>query len=143
MPTNRIVMLCGGVLAAALVYCGLGVHAAGDQAALYSATQAKRGGDLYLSQCAECHGADLAGLGATPPLKGDNFLSTYSGQSILALFDKVQQSMPQSDPGSLTPAQTSDLLAYILSVSKYAAGDEELPADREKLKAIQLPKPTK
>jgi hypothetical protein len=51
--------------------------------------------------------------------------------------------MPQSSPGSLTPAQTADLLAYMLSVSKYPAGDTELPADRDKLKTIQIPKPAK
>ncbi len=144
VPANRIVMLCGGVLAAGLLYCGLRVHAAGDQpAALYSTAQAKRGAVLYQSQCAECHGADLGGVAASPPLSGDNFLSVYSDHSILVLFDKVQQSMPQTNPGSLTPAQTADLLAFMLSVNKYSAGDEELPADREKLKAIQLPKPGK
>jgi S-disulfanyl-L-cysteine oxidoreductase SoxD len=151
VPVNRIVMLCVGVLAAGLCYRGMRVQAAQAQAAmdqpvagLYSTAQAKRGADLYQSQqCAVCHGADLGGVGASPPLSGDNFLSVYSGQSILVLFDKVQKSMPQSSPGSLTPAQTADLLAYMLSVNKYMAGDEELPADREKLKTIQLPKPAK
>jgi mono/diheme cytochrome c family protein len=137
-------MLCGGVMAAGLLYCGLRVHAAGDQpTTLYSAAQAKRGAVLYQSQCAECHGADLGGVAASPPLSGENFLSVYSDHSILVLFDKVQQSMPQTNPGSLTPAQTTDLLAFMLSVNKYSAGDEELPADREKLKTIQLPKPAK
>ena len=111
---------------------------------LYSAAQAKRGADLYQSQqqqCAVCHGADLGGVGPSPPLTGANFLSIYTGQPILVLYDKVQRTMPQSAPGSLTPAQTTDLLAYMLSVNKYAAGDEELPVDREKLKTIQMPKP--
>src|ERR1700761_4317153 len=98
-------MLCGGVLAAGLIYCGLSVHAAGragiqasDQPAtvLYSTAQAKRGADLYKSQqCALCHGADLGGVGPSPPLSGDNFLSIYTGQSALVLFDKVQKTMPQ------------------------------------------------
>jgi S-disulfanyl-L-cysteine oxidoreductase SoxD len=144
MPANRIVMLCGGVMAAGLLYCGLRVHAAGDQpAALYSAAQAKRGAALYQLQCAECHGADLGGVAASPPLSGDNFLSVYSDHSILVLFDEVQKSMPQTNPGSLTPAQTADLVAFVLSMNKYAAGDEELPPDREKLKTIQLPQPAK
>jgi len=150
---NRIVIVCGGVLAAGLIYCGSGVHvarvrAAQDQpaAGLYSAAQAKRGAELYQSpaqQCSVCHGADLGGVGPQPPLNGDNFLSIYTGQSALVLYDKMQKTMPQSSPGSLTPAQTADLLAYILSVNKYPAGDVELPGDREKLKAIQIPKPAK
>ena len=149
MLVNRIVMLCGGVLAVGLIYCGVRVHAAGhapDQptTVLYSTVQANRGADLYKSQqCALCHGADLGGVGPSPPLSGDNFLSIYTGQSALVLYDKVQKTMPQSSPGSLTPAQTADLLAYMLSVSKYPAGDTELPGDRDKLKTIQIPKPAK
>ena len=164
MVLNRIVILCGGVLTAGLLHGvlsgipdgflsrGSRVHAAGKQAtaqpaatppALYSAEQAKRGAELYKPQCAQCHGADLGGVAASPPLSGDNFLSVYTNQSVLVLFDKVQKSMPQSDPGSLTPAQTADLLAYMLSVNKYAAGEAELPPDRDKLKTIQLPKPAK
>jgi mono/diheme cytochrome c family protein len=134
-------MLSVGVLAAGVFYGGLRVHAAGDQA-LYSAAQAKRGADLYQAkQCALCHGAKLDGGGAAPALSGDNFVSVYSGQPLSGLYDKVQGQMPPMNPGSLSPAETSDLLAYILSANKYPAGDTELPADRDKLKAIQLPKP--
>src|SRR5579871_663676 len=121
MVVNRIVMLCGGVVAAALLYSGSRVHAAGDQATpLYSAAQAKRGADLYQSkQCATCHGATLAGNGPFPALTGDNFVSVYSGQPLTQLYDKVQKQMPPTNPGSLTPAEASDLLAYMLSVNKY------------------------
>lgn len=146
MVVNRIVILCGGVLAAGLFYGGLRVHAASEQPApgLYTTAQAKRGAELYQSQqCSSCHGADLGGVGPSPPLSGDNFLSVYTDQSILVLFDKIQKSMPQNNPGSLTPPQTADLLAYILSMNKYAAGEGELPPDREKLKTIQLSKPAK
>jgi mono/diheme cytochrome c family protein len=143
---NRIVLLYGGVLAAGIYYGGLRVSAAADQpaAGLYSAAQATRGGELYKAkQCALCHGADLGGVAQSPPLSGDDFVAKYADQSILVLFDKVQKTMPATNPGSLTPAQTADLLAYMLSASKYPAGDAELPADRDKLKAIQMPKPAK
>lgn len=134
-------MLSVGVLAAGLVYGGMHVHAAGDQP-VYSAAQAKRGADLYQAkQCSLCHGAKLDGGGAAPPLSGDNFVSVYSSQPLSALYDKVQGQMPPMNPGSLSPAETSDLIAYILSANKYPAGDTELPADRDKLKAIQLAKP--
>lgn len=144
MFTNRIVMLCGVVVAGALVYGGMRVQAGGQlaSAALYSAAQAKRGADLYQTrQCALCHGPSLQGAGEVPPLAGDNFVSVYSGQPLSVLYDKVQKQMPPTNPGSLSPAEASDLVAYILSANKYAAGDTDLPADRDKLKAIQLPKP--
>jgi mono/diheme cytochrome c family protein len=137
-------MLCVGVLTAGLFYGGLWVHAAGDQSApLYSAAQAKRGADLYQAkQCAMCHGAKLEGNGPVPALSGDNFVSVYSSQPLSALYDKVQGQMPPTNPGSLTPAEASDLIAYLLSSNKYPAGDTELPADRDKLKAIQATKPS-
>jgi mono/diheme cytochrome c family protein len=143
---NRIVMLCGGVLAAGMFYGGLRVNAAASQpaAGLYSAAQAKRGGELFeKQQCGVCHGADLAGADQAPALAGAEFVAKYADESILVLFDKVQKTMPATKPGSLTPAQTADILAYMLSANKYAAGDTELPGDRDKLKEIQMPKPGK
>jgi mono/diheme cytochrome c family protein len=137
-------MLCGGVLAAGVLYGGLRVNAASTQpaAGLYSAEQAKRGSGLYeKQQCGVCHGDDLAGAETAPPLSGSEFLAKYTDQTILVLFDKIQKTMPATKPGSLTPAQTADIMAYMLSVNKYPAGDTELPADRDKLKAIQMPKP--
>ena len=143
---NRIVMLCGGVLAAGVFYGGLRVQAAASQpaAGLYSAVQTKRGGELFeKQQCGMCHGDDLAGKDIAPPLSGKDFLAKYADQSILVLFDKVQKTMPATKPGSLTPTQTADVLAYVLSVNKYAAGDAELPAERDKVKEIQMPQPPK
>jgi len=143
MMINRIVMLCGGVLAIGLSYGGLQVRAAQDQpqVKLYSVAQAKRGADLYQShQCAMCHGANLDGQGPIPALKGDTFVGKYSGQPITALYDKVQKQMPPTSPGSLTAAESADLVAYILTTNKYAAGDAELPADHDKLATIQMPK---
>lgn len=142
MVANRIVILCGAVLLSALVYSETRVQA-GQQpaAALYSTAQAKRGGDLYQAQCAMCHGAGLKGQGPIPALSGDTFVAVYSGQPASALYDKVQGQMPPNNPGSLTPAQATDVMAYLLSANQYAAGDVDLPADRSKLKTIQLPKP--
>ena len=106
--------------------------------------QAKRGGDLFeKQQCGVCHGADLAGADQAPPLAGKDFLAKYTDQTILVLFDKVQKTMPATKPGTLTPAQTADILAYVLSMNQYAAGDTELPGDRDKLKGIQMPVPGK
>ncbi|MEO8869781.1 MAG: cytochrome c, partial [Granulicella sp.] len=108
-------LLSVGVLGSALR-----VQAAG--AGLYTADQAKRGETVYQGQCVSCHGSDLDGIGQAPPLHGDDFLSRYTGEPIDALFSKIKTSMPATSPGSLTPAQTADVLAYVLSSNKYAAG---------------------
>ncbi len=108
---------------------------------IYTAAQSGRGAALYTAQCSSCHGSDLAGVGQNPPLVADEFLSKYEGQSIAILFDTIHTTMPATKPGSLTPAQTADLLAFILSSNKYLAGTTELPSDEDALKKIQLEKP--
>jgi len=135
-------MLCGGVLAAGLIYSGSHVHAAADQpAALYSAAQATKGADLYQSkQCGLCHGASLAGQGSVPALTGDHFATVYAGKPVATLFDKVQNQMPPMNPGSLSADETASIVAYILSKNQYPAGSADLPSDHDKLTALQLPK---
>jgi len=49
--------------------------------------------------------------------------------------------MPALSPGSLTPEQTSDLIAVVLSVSKYPAGTTDLVAKLEALQQIKIDAP--
>jgi mono/diheme cytochrome c family protein len=72
---------------------------------------AMRGQALFKDKCAVCHGEALEGL-VGPPLKGNDFAKTWSNQS--ALVDKIQKTMPQDNPGSLTAAETSDVVAFIV-----------------------------
>ena len=76
-----------------------------------SAGDASRGQDIFKQRCAVCHGEDLEGV-VGPPLKGADFAKTWSSQP--ALVDKIQKTMPQDNPGSLTAAQASDVAAFIL-----------------------------
>jgi mono/diheme cytochrome c family protein len=76
-----------------------------------SAGDATRGQAVFKERCAVCHGDALEGL-VGPPLKGGEFAKTWSSQP--ALVDKIQKTMPQDDPGSLTPAQAGDLAAFIV-----------------------------
>lgn len=107
-------------------------------AGVYSAAQASRGDKLYRAQCSSCHSDDLQGTGMTPPVSGDAFLSNWTGQPLVKLFDKIQASMPADHPGSLTRAQTSDILAFLLSSNNFPAGKTELPSDPDALKRILL-----
>ena len=75
------------------------------------AGDATRGQAVFKERCAVCHGEALEGL-VGPPLTGDEFAKTWSSQP--ALVDKIQKTMPQDDPGSLTPAQAGDLAAFIV-----------------------------
>ena len=54
---------------------------------------------------------------------------------------KISQDMPSSPPGTLTPEQYADVLAYVLNVNKYPAGSAEIPKDGANLKAVKMGAP--
>src|ERR1051325_6939316 len=87
----------------------------------YSAAQADRGKTLYSDQCVACHGEMLEGV-VGPPLTGDDFLTDFGGHPVVDVIQKIQATMPQQAPGTLTRAQATDLAAYILQANKYPAG---------------------
>src|SRR5215470_372834 len=95
---------------------------------VYSAVQAAQGADLYRAQCAECHGAALEGASG-PPLTGDAFLSNWSARPLATVVGKIQNTMPFNQPGSLTRAQSTALLAFMLQAGKFKAGSVALNDD--------------
>lgn len=108
---------------------------------VYSEAQAKRGQGIYLEQCAACHGDNLEGTGPMPPLAGKDFLSNWQGKPVSDVFEKTQTSMPATAPGSLSPEQTADVVAYMLNVGKYPTGAAELGAKVDDLKTITIDAP--
>jgi len=94
---------------------------------VYSGEQAKRGQQIYQAQCASCHGETLGGS-VGPMLTGDGFLSAWSARPLSDLVDKIQNTMPLEEPGTLSQQQATDLAAYVLQVGKFPAGKAELSA---------------
>ena len=107
-------------------------------AGVYTEEQSKRGMELYKAQCASCHGDDLKGNEIIPALTGDSFTGNWKGKTVGDLFEKINMTMPALDPGSLTPEQTSDLIAHILSVAKYPAGKTALATSMDALQQIKI-----
>jgi mono/diheme cytochrome c family protein len=132
----------GALVTAALVAAGSALAVAQAprtaQAGVFTDAQAARGQAIYDTQCASCHGAGLKGL-AAPPLAGDVFASTWQGQPLSELSDKIRLTMPADAPGTLTPAQSVDLLAYVLKGGGFPAGRAELASTEAALKAINWP----
>src|SRR2546426_11868178 len=77
--------------------------------------------------------------GPGPPLTGEDFVSDFAKQPLSELFGKIRNTMPQDNPGKLTPEETADILAYILQAGKFPAGRAELRADEAALKQITWP----
>lgn len=136
------------VLAGAMVAAGLGAIRAARAAdtpkttmdGVYTAAQAQRGKTQYSQSCATCHMDDLSGSGQALPLAGDAFMGTWEGQSVADLMGLIHDTMPQDKPGTLTPDQTLDTIAYLLQYNQFPAGKEELKNDRNELKNIIITK---
>jgi mono/diheme cytochrome c family protein len=79
----------------------------------YTTVEATRGEVVYAERCAACHGDVMDGAEEAPPLVGERFDGHWRDQPA-ELFSKVKRSMPQDDPGSLTVAQATDVVAAIL-----------------------------
>ena len=105
---------------------------------VYSEAQAARGEKVYAASCASCHGDDLSGGGQTPPLSGKEFNSDWNDLSMGDLYDRTHLSMPADKPGSLTPEQTVDVIAFLLKKGSFPAGQADLPTDTAALKAIKF-----
>jgi mono/diheme cytochrome c family protein len=93
---------------------------------VYTDEQAARGEKLYAMQCAQCHGEGLTGVEMAPPLTGDMFNSNWEGVPLSDLLERIRTSMPQTSPGSLTRAQTADILAHMLKVGGFPSGSMPL-----------------
>ena len=140
MKNTVAVLIVGGFLAS----LGVAVAAQATRSVnegVYTADQAKKGEGLYKEQCAACHGDNLEGSGPMPPLAGKDFLANWSGKTLGDLYEKTQTTMPATAPGTLTPEQTADIVAYILSKDNFPTGAAALEGKTEPLAQIKIEEP--
>jgi mono/diheme cytochrome c family protein len=136
MNATRVLFAMVAALAIGFSY---GVVRAQDKTVwdgVYSDAQAKRGEALFGDKCAMCHGADLSG-GDAPSLVGSEFSGNWDDLSLGDLAERIRVSMPQDNPQSLTRDQVADLITLILKRNNVPAGQADLPAAAESLKAIK------
>ena len=97
---------------------------------VYTREQALRGQDVYAGNCKSCH---------TPESHtGTVFTAKWNGKPLLELYAYVRDLMPKNDPGTLSPEEYADVLAYMLRMNKLPVGDVDLPADTVALKKIRF-----
>lgn len=101
---------------------------------IYTSVQASRGQVLYRDLCESCHAPDLAGGKVVPEIVGQTFIARWSGRTVGGLFERVLVSMPEDDPSSVSRQAKADIVAYILRMNEFPAGDDELPDRIEILK---------
>jgi mono/diheme cytochrome c family protein len=97
---------------------------------VYTPAQARLGEDMYYGVCVNCHPkGTYAGAG---------FKANWNGRPLSDLYDWVKTKMPKSEPGSLTPAESVQVMAYILQQNKMPAGTSPMPTDRNVLGEITI-----
>ena len=133
------VFFVGAVTAAVAAGAGLLAQTPSVQSGIYTTEQAGRGQALYEDRCVSCHGELTAFVPEMAALLADHtFKSRWQNRTVGELFEVIQVEMPQDAPGTLSPEQTADLVAYILSGNRLPAGEAPLTGDVEQLRRISF-----
>ena len=108
-------------------------HAASAQSTIdtgiYSTDQATLGRQVYVRECAACHGTALEGGEAVPDLAGRAFRARWRELPLAGFFELTRETMPVTRPAGLPDADYEAVVAYILNRNLFAAGDNALRAD--------------
>src|SRR5260370_9820404 len=102
----------------------------------YSEAKVKRGKEQYAQDCAQCHGANLRGIGTAAALVGDDFMRDY--YSVNDLFIKASVTMPGDNVHGLPTDTYLNIIAYLLQANGLPAGTENLKGDVTAMKRMAL-----
>ena len=97
------------------------------------AQQVEVGGQWFRAVCVECHADNLSDA---------EFRAKWNGRTAYDLFDRMRNSMPDSDPGSLTPETYAALTAYLIKLNGLPVGTTVLAPDSASLAPIKLAFPS-
>src|SRR5215468_550182 len=77
---------------------------------VYLESQAKAGQEIFAATC-------IGGCHNIADHKGAAFKQRWNGRPVWELFKLINEEMPKDDPGSLSPADTVNLVAYLLKLN--------------------------
>jgi cytochrome c len=116
---------------------------------VYSEAQARRGEQVFKTECSYCHKEDLSGgffddgLGRAPALAGkrafdSSFMDRWGGQTLGDMIATIAATMPQKRPATLTLENYIDVATYLLSKNDVPHGGADLPSDVDALGQIAI-----
>jgi cytochrome c len=108
---------------------------------VYTEAQARRGGNVYVDHCAECHADDLSGQTAykpSPALVGSDFRARWDAKTLDVLFELIRTRMPKQREGALDRKDYVEVVAFILQANRFPASSTELPGDVDGLRQVRL-----
>jgi len=123
MRVERIVI--AGVMAAGVAVAGSGQSTTTETTVrdkVYSEEQSKRGRASYDGKCASCHDGGTMG----PELWGEAFLTQMENKDVGGFFSRIQTTMPEDAPGTLSDSEVLDIIAYVLQTNGFPAGDKAI-----------------
>ena len=100
---------------------------------VFTPAQASRGERTFRDVCAACHD--------TGEFSGGRFRISWVGRPVGELFETISTLMPEADPGSLSRAEYAAIVAYLLQVNGYPAGDVALPTNVRALGQLEIVSP--
>ena len=134
--TARPLSLVAAILAAACAAPAAAQNGAGPAversvlSGVYTQQQAADGAAVFRETCGNCH--------PTSQFTGAAFQLVWQGRPVFAFFDQVRMMMPMDNPGGLSAAQYTAVIAYILKLNTYPTGPEPLPTDDDGLRRIRF-----
>ena len=96
--------------------------------AFYTVAQARRGLGLFRDNCISCH--------SSSEFAGGSFQRRWTNRAIGDIYEFVLYSMPEDNPGGLPEQTYVDIIAYMLEMNDFPAGDTELPRSMDALKGM-------
>lgn len=114
MNKFRLSMMSAAV--SVVVACSAAAQQKTIEDGVYTAEQAEAGQPLFEERCSACHNADF--------YRGT--LSNRNNQPLAYLFEEILVTMPADMPGSLMDAEYEAILAHILQLTGFPAGDAPL-----------------
>ncbi len=100
------------------------------ESAFYTTRQASRGNGLFRDNCVSCH--------ASSEFAGSSFERRWRNRSVADIYEFLLYSMPDDNPGGLPEQTYADIVAYMLELNDFPAGDAELPTSMDALLQMKM-----
>lgn len=116
MSKVRFSMLSAMTASVVAAAFSLSAMAATIEDGVYTAEQAEAGKEVFERRCSACHNADFYRVS----------LANRNGQPLTWMFEEILGTMPADMPGSLSDAEYESILAHILELTGFPAGEKPL-----------------
>jgi len=96
---------------------------------VFTSVQAARGAQAFKQACAMCHSIEE---------HAGSLRAKWGNDTLRDLFTTISTTMPQNNPGSLSPAEYASIVAFYLQQSGHSPGSTELAADPAALGGMRI-----